>query len=243
MGLPYRTGVTPTPSKECAVSVERLRESRGLCCCREMMGATMKRILLLAVLCLAGCQSVKTTTTSFNDFQTRDPQTFTVAYNPENLEEKSYARAIASQLNAIGWREVPDGSIKVAFGYGIDGGRTVLTSSPVFGQTGGGTTYSSGSVFGAGGSATYSGSSYSPPTYGVVGSQTDSEVVFTRTLRIGMSEAKSGRKVFETTVTSVGSSGTFAAVGGCLIAAAFQDFPGENGKTYTREVPTESCSG
>ena len=128
----------------------------------------------------------------------------------------------------------------------IDAGKTTthVGSTPIYGQTGGGTTYQSGtgSAYGSGGYAygSYSGTSYTMPTFGVVGSRTYSYNVTTYTRNLAMDivireslNTKTPKKVYEARVISKGSCGQIAQVMDEILEALFQEFPGESGRART----------
>ena len=145
-------------------------------------------------------------------------------------------------MRLSGFSIAPEGSADyIAFvSYGIDGGteQTGVTSTPVYGQTGGGTTYSSGTVSSySGGYGSYSGTSYTMPTYGIVGSSTSSYsyTTYKRSLALDIVEAATVEdgepvKVFEGRLTSSGSCGIMREVIDEMIEAIFTDFPNANGK-------------
>lgn len=163
-----------------------------------------------------------------------------------SLETKSYLKFIEKQLILYGMRKIrsrekPD--YVVMFDHAISGPKTTLSTMPVFGQTGGGTTSFSGTArsYGYGGSTYFSGTSYTTPTYGIVGSVNVSSTRFTRILTVDIidlakSRGKKITKVFEGRVLSTGSAGSFNLVADCLLKAIFKDFPGTSGKTKTYEM-------
>lgn len=154
-----------------------------------------------------------------------------------SLEYESHAAAIATFLEKQGLRRTTDektADYAVAFSYGQSGGRTETYSAPIYGQTGGGTSYTSGTgyAYGAGGTAygSYSGTTYTQPTYGVVGSSTETRTVYTRFLdaeiydmRRSVVENKLIR-VWEVKSMSTGASSSFAPVSRCMIRAVFENF-------------------
>ena len=68
--------------------------------------------------------------------------------------------------------------------YGIDDGKQVVSSYPIFGQTGTSSSYTTGTVTSYGNTATYRGTTNKTPTYGVVGSGASTDTVFKRYLNI-----------------------------------------------------------
>ena len=150
--------------------------------------------------------------------------------------------------------------ITIFLSYGISDPTERIASAPVFGQTGGGTTstfnatttsntYSNyGSTTG---NATTTGSVYTPPTFGVVGSQTYSYSTYDRFLVLdavdymGFKETKKMKSLWKTTITSTGSSGDIRRVFPLLVAAAVPHIAENTGKqvsvvlTENKEVVKE----
>lgn len=212
-------------------------------------------LLVIATL-LSGCMQTVTTKTVF--------------YSPDHSSRGSIAiipvdKSIASslsfqpketflgaQLEKQGYKVVDSDSQPefIAFiSYGVDGGKETIDSIPIFGQTGGGTSYHSGTVnsFG-GGFGSYSGTSYSMPTYGIVGSSTVSSTEYSRHLDIDIVDANSidgttPKKRYEIRAKSKGSCPTIEAVFKGMVDAIFQEFPGENGKTITVSLDTRKDEG
>ncbi len=166
-----------------------------------------------------------------------------------SLEFLTYTNDVSQELILLGFKSSPSklkADYLISINYGIDNGNEVITSAPILGQTGGGTTYHNASVntYGTYGSSygSASGTSYTAPTYGVVGSTTSSHTEYTRVLEINIVEAKNkASKVFEGIVRSKGTSSSFAAVSNCLIKAMFNEFPGENGGTNLISLSSDGC--
>ena len=136
--------------------------------------------VVLAAMVLSGCQSVQSNVSRFHTIEAGSVKTFHISsLSTPSLEASTYADLIGNNLEKYGWHRIRQGAetgvgseIEINFRYGIDGGRTVISSGPVYGQTGGGTAFSSGTLYGSNGSANYSGTTYTPATFGVVGSRT-----------------------------------------------------------------------
>ncbi len=173
-------------------------------------------------------------------------QTFTIRSASFNntLEFGAYASRIASHLQAYGWNQAGPGSADytVILDYKMGGSHERHGSVPIIGQTGGGTTYHSGSVntFGSYGSTSgsYSGTSYTPATFEVVGSDPYSVTVHDRYLDMKIRD-RGGRSVFEGRVVSTGRSADIAAVLPQMIDSLFTKFPGESGKTTRIEKASQ----
>jgi len=99
-------------------------------------------------------------------------------------------------------------------------------------------------VYGSKGSATYSGSSYTMPSYGVVGFANNSVDMYTRAIALDIVDAQSlkngnPKKVYEMRAKSTGSCSVIAGVFQEILEATFKNFPGENGKVYNAEVESK----
>lgn len=170
-----------------------------------------------------------------------------------DLEYQTYANQIADQLEKAGYsttNSLRNADYSVAFAYSISEPSTVTGTAPIIGQTGGGYSYQNGnfSSVGSYGSAfgTFSGSTYTTPTYGVVGESNYSITTYTRELALKMfdlhqSTATQLHTSFQGDVISVGPSNSFAQVAPCLISSLFKKFPGNNGVPLTISLPLSHC--
>jgi len=164
-----------------------------------------------------------------------------------SLEFQNYKKTIENNLQKYGFNIVQekDTSDFIAFiSYGIDGGKDQLVSSPVLGSTGGrsGTFSGSSYNFGTGGTTYYSGTTYSMPTFGVVGSRTSSITQYTRKLAIDLVEtstleSKKINKIYEGRVKSTGSCSMISSVMNEMLLSVFKDFPKQSGSTHTIDLP------
>lgn len=161
-----------------------------------------------------------------------------------SLEHKSYERLIKEELAKRGFVEAltEDADVVMFFSYGIDSGKEVVSSYPIIGQTGTSSRYTSGTVTSYGNYATYSGTTYRNPTYGVVGSSVKSDTEYTRFLKVELFQnpvlANGNLKtIYEAKVISSGSSNQVAEVMPTMIKALFEDFPGKSGSTRKTELP------
>jgi hypothetical protein len=157
-----------------------------------------------------------------------------------SLEYKTYSRIIAKKLSAHGWVESDSGAdYLIHFSYAIGDGKNIAGSMPIIGQTGGGTGYVSGNVRTTGGrSASYTATTYTPPTFGEVGQINYNYTNYTRTLSLAVADAKKILEskgmdgiIFEANVRSTGRSGSVAEIMPTMIEALFKEFPGKSGKT------------
>jgi len=210
----------------------------------------MRNILITLVFTLlAGCASfVETKVTVFHELEpSLSGVTYALVPSKEqegSLEFQSYAKLVKVELEKRGMTEAPLDQAKYAIfmTYGIDNGKEVISSYPIFGKTGTSSSYTIGTVTSYGNMATYSGTTYNTPTYGVVGSGIKSDTVFTRYLNIDIIDiAKSGngkvKKVYEGKAISLGSSGQLAPVMPAIVKSVFEDFPGKSGASRTSLQP------
>ena len=166
-----------------------------------------------------------------------------VAYPPEKNEGlawRNHRTIFENELRKKGFRvtnaEAPDYVAIVS--YGIDDGTTTtsLVSKPVYGQTGGGTTTHSGNIGSySGGYGSYYGTSYTQPTYGIVGTSTStvSETKFRRAVTVNIEDHRTKERVFEGTLKSGGSCGNMTVIVPYLASAMFQNFPQPYAGTVT----------
>ena len=193
-------------------------------------------IILLGMF-LSSCQSVQSEVSSFSVItQITQGEPFFVLPNDKqssSAEFTQYANSISRRLERKGWYRVYEpnkAKYVVLIDYGVAGSQTGIASMPVYGQTGGGTTSYSG-TFNTYGSnygnsyGTYSGSAYTMPTWGVVGSQTYSYTYYQRYFQLRVIDTITDTAVYETKAASDGSSSTFGAVAECIFDMALADFP------------------
>ncbi|MBT5548971.1 MAG: DUF4136 domain-containing protein [Nitrospina sp.] len=222
------------------------------------MKKTLQLIVFLPCLFIVGCGStIRSNVSAFHEM----PNNWTAntikilpfdAAMKSSLEWKSYKGLIEAELKKKGIRLVGDDekSDYIAFAsYGIDSGQTSSTNMPLYGQTGGGSTFSSGTVYGSGGgSAYYSGSSYTMPTYGVVGSIPIKTTTYQRNfaLDIVVADSLNGsdvKKLYEGRVSSRGSCGNLSTIVPAMVTSLFKEFPGAGGGNGARiDLPWDgSC--
>ena len=196
---------------------------------------------------MTACSVLESNVTSFHTFPPKSAISGTILIVPgkgisPSLEFQSYAARIYSELAKSGLTAAATpttANFVGVFTYGIDSGRDYVYSTPIFGQTGGGTTFHSGSVYGTGGSASYTGSSYTPAAFGITGSRTDFDVLFTRVAELSISRRSDSNLVWQGRNLSSGSSGEIARVLPTMIQALLKDFPGQSGKTRFIELPLQ----
>jgi hypothetical protein len=214
----------------------------------------LRPVLLLTVMLVGACAQVHTEVTRFHHMPpTGNGATFAVIPfkgQVGSLEWEQYADLVAQRLSAKGYvRVAQPASAKylVVFAYVIDGGKTTTTEQPIFGQTGGGMTMFSGNTSGILGGTLYSGftsgTAYTLPTYGPIGSIPVTRTTYSRAAMLDIIDVPqslaSGApvKTFEATARSAGSSGSLAKVMPAMVDAIFEDFPGKSGETLSVSAP------
>ncbi len=203
------------------------------------MSAGFRFFLLLGTLFLSACAQprVLTHVTRFHRLPSSgENRTFEIA-SPRKageLEAEVYEKKIAEHLVDYGWRRTTARAADylVSYDYEASGPREVHGMAPVYGQVGFGPVVGFGTVHTVGrggrryGTVTY----YSPPSYGVVGAVPVSQTVYDRRLQI-TARGKNGAEVFQFRCQSTGGIPEISRVLPAMIDAAFDDFPGESGKT------------
>ncbi|MBK9293575.1 MAG: hypothetical protein IPM57_03885 [Oligoflexia bacterium] len=212
----------------------------------------MKKVLFVLMFIL-GCTHISTNVQRFNRIGEYFDKTVFISPLGEgqaaSIEFDTYKKLVEEELNKYGVyvSEKEQGSDWILkMSYGVSGSQTEVKSSPIYGQTGGGTTYSSGTINSfSGNSYNYSGSTYTAPTYGVVGSYKSSKMTYNRFLIVKIFENKNGSEndklqskkvIFEGSAKSTGENPYFEPVSKCLFAAIFKSFPGKSKETFTEEV-------
>ena len=205
-------------------------------------------LIVLVVLSLIACQRhVKSQVSSFSLLA---PSTFGERYiflpnqeQSKSAEYSQYASSISKLLRRRGWIRVSDpnqAKFVVLIDYGVAGSSTEVGSIPIYGQTGGGTTTHSGTVNTYGGaSGTYRGTSYTMPSWGVVGTQTYSFTTYQRYFQMRIFDRQTEAPVYETKAASQGSSATFGAVAGCIFEMALANFP--KSANSNASLPMDNC--
>ena len=211
----------------------------------------MRTLLIFVLMTLfIGCAKyVKTDVSVFHELST--PVTgFTYAIIPgsdqsESLEFHSYAALLKAELDKLGMAEMPESKAQylIYMSYGTDNGRQVFSSHPVYGHTGIFGSFSTGSVVTRKNTATYTGLTLNTPLYGVVGTETHSELLFSRFLTIDIVDRTGGsmRKVYEAKALSIGDTAMLVTIIPAMIQSVFEDFPGQSGTTRSsrRALPEE----
>lgn len=200
----------------------------------------------LLLLSLTGCAGlVQTSSTTFQGENHLQRDTISVMpidkTQETSLEFKTVSNHLLIKLQEAGYIPNPNNP-KAAYlayiTYGIDNGKTTVTSVPLYGQTGGGTTYSSGTVSSGTKYGTYSGTSTTMPTYGLIGAMPVSGTEYRRAVNIDIfrSATPAPIKVYEMKGISTGTCGNINSILFNIIDGMFKNFPGENGKSKTVNV-------
>jgi len=208
--------------------------------------------LLLTALLIACAGMVESDVVAFHRLQQTHQPVRYLFYELEDqrrsLEYKTYQDMVRAELSKHQYSEVKDISeadVIIAFNYGIDSGREKLETIPVFGQTGVSSSFTSGTITSSGSTASYSGTTTYNPTYGIVGTMTDSRTEYTRGLWLYMVDANELRThnkveiIYEGRVMSAGSSAQLAKVMPAMVTALFKEFPGKSGATRRASVPLQ----
>ena len=161
-----------------------------------------------------------------------------------SLEYQAYEKMIKEKLLQNNFKEVPmeNADLLVSFMYSIGDQAVHNYSYPIYGQSGGGTSSTHGTVSTTGGFGTYSGTTTSSPTYGVVGAGSGSATTYLRKLSLNMIDSKQFqdgkvKSVYEGNLSSRGTSSQIAVVMPTLIEAIFKDFPMKSGSTEKYSLP------
>jgi hypothetical protein len=205
-------------------------------------------ILFITTISLIGCAtpSVRTSSTIFQGQEHLKRGTIAVLpfdkSQESSLEFQAVSNYLLRKLSDIGYiptAQVSQSNFVAYITYGIDAGKTTMSSVPLIGQTGGGTSYSSGTMSSGTRFGSYSGTTTTMPTYGVIGSIPVSDTSYKRAVNIDIFEKTSTApvKLYEMRAVSVGSCGNINAILFPIIDGMFRNFPGENGKTQRVDLP------
>ena len=206
---------------------------------------------LFLIFTMGACQRVHTEVASFSSLPTTTSgEPFFLLPNEQqasSAEFNQYAASISRRLTSKGWYRVMDSNqakYVIMMDYGVAGSTTKTGSTPVYGQTGGGSTSHSGSFNtyggGYGGSyGSYSGTSYTMPTWGIVGAQSYSYTHHQRYFQMKVIDKITDAAVYETKAASEGTSSTFGAVAECIFDTALANFPLQS--TSSDSVLMDKC--
>lgn len=202
------------------------------------------RSLVFALLLLAFGGCARYVDTNVSVFHEMKPPVASATYiivpsheQEGNLEFQSYVKLVKAELERYGLREASrsDARYGIYLSYGIDHGREVFSSMPVYGHTGISGIYTSGKTNTQG---LYTGVTLVTPRYDVVGSETRRDTVYGSFLYVDIVDLSgASRKVYEGKVTGKSESPFLAAVMPLLVRSAFEDFPGTSGTTRSIRQP------
>lgn len=212
--------------------------------------------LLLIAVALTGCETMgevapNRVTSNVEVFHQLKPSVV-LTYNlmpfkeqESKLEYATYANKVKEQLDAKGFIEASSdkADVVVFIEYGIDDGKEVISSYPIWGQTGVASSTTYGNISAYGNTGKYSGTTYNTPSYGVVGSGTSSDTVYKRYLKLEMIDnkvylaTKKLKNTYEAKVISVGSTNSLTRIMPYMIRSLFDEFPGESGTTKEKTFP------
>lgn len=163
-----------------------------------------------------------------------------------SLEFASYASMVKSELNRYGMVEAPYASATygVYLAYGMESGKQVVSSYPVYGQTGLSGTFSTGTIATRGHTSTLTGVTFYTPIYGVVGTEYQTTTRFPAYLHLDIVEIPSSgaakpRKVYEGRAVSYSDRGILAPLMPAMIRSLFREFPGQSGITRSSTLPLD----
>lgn len=196
----------------------------------------MRRWLIAVMLAgasilIAGCAtpSVRSQVTAFHEWPA-DLQDKTYVFErtkeqDNNLEYRNYENLVRAELHRLGFMEASNPKsirLKASLDYGINA-RDVHISEPVVIDP---YPYWYGPAWRG-----YYGPFYDPFWFGppMVERREFNYQLFTRRLKVTLTRATDGKKLYDVTVVSEGANGSLAAVMPYMVRSAFADFPGKSG--------------
>lgn len=216
------------------------------------MSLTRVAALLVLGLLSACVTQVQSNVTTFHAFPDNEWKGRSIAVipvegvDPASLEWQAYRKVLEDRLLAANFTlsDMDNADFVAVFGYGIDNGREVTSTSsvPQYGVTGYTSSYTTGSAYrGYSGSTYYQGTTTYTPQYGVTGySQvTSTDTVFARAVTIDIVDMRKDAQVWQMKLTSSGRCGSLAPLLPYFLDAAFKDFPGPNGDVRKIDLPSE----
>lgn len=210
----------------------------------------LKSLLPLLALVLAACSTAITArVTVFHELAPL-PQGAKYAFiqskaQQGSLEHKAYEDMVRQQLAKYGFREVAvkEADLAVFLSYEIDNGKEVISTYPIFGQTGVSSSYTYTNIYrDFDGRPNYARATTYFPSYGIVGTGTAFDVVYTTRVQLDLLSRPlldQGKtlKLYEGKVVSSGAGSQMNEVMPYMIRALFLEFPGNSGTTKTVEIP------
>lgn len=206
----------------------------------------MKKLFccLTIVLLMSGCAHVQTTSTPFHGPNHNQRGTISVLPIDKDQQSslqfnavKNYLQTKLAQQGYVPVSPSANPQFVAFITYGIDNGKVVTGSVPIYGQTGGGTSFTTGNVTSSTGRmSSFNATTTTMPTYGMVGAMPVSRTEYKRDVNIDIyrsAQTSSGTptKVYEIRAFSSGSCGNINAIVNNIIDGIFQNFPGQNGQS------------
>jgi hypothetical protein len=194
---------------------------------------TLSFFALLVTLALAGCATtppmVRSDVTSFHQWPPATAEkTFSFAARggaAASLENQSYEQLVSDQLARLGYNRKPSGgALTVNFEADIKP-REVKVTEPVDPWIYRDPWWP------------YRPWGYYPGWWGPTYERSYTIQVYTRTLKFNMEQT--GKRVFEATAVSEGTTRELPSIMPYLVASVFEGFPGESGKTRRVELPMQ----
>lgn len=180
-------------------------------------------------------------------------ETFAVrAQNPAlqgGIEFHNYAQMIAQRLETFGYRQAADpasANLVVSIDYDVDHGREKIQTYPGYGGFGGWGWGGNPWGFGGRGRFGWRAGWFDPWLFGCgigCGDEIRSYTVYQSELRMEISQAGDGKRVFEGTAKAVSRSDDLPYLVPNLIDAMFTGFPGNSGETVRITVPPPGKKG
>lgn len=220
------------------------------------MHALFRLLLLVFAVSLAGCAAMseqslyKVTIDAISSGTEPEEKTYVIASsNPEvssrDLQFLEFAGPIEKALAQLGYSKATpqNAAILITLSYEISAPKTVTStrSVPIFGQTGVSSSTTYGQISPGG---TFSGTTYTTPTFGVTGyvPVTDTYETYTRTFVLSAYDIKASREqnvdvqLWRTTVTSNGTNSDLRTVFPYMVAASAAYFGKDPGKQVTVSI-------
>jgi hypothetical protein len=194
----------------------------------------IRLFILMSCIALSACSTmIQSEVTAFHEWpQTSPDKSYAFVQTKEqanNLEYRNYQNLVRTELQQLGFIEqpsAPPAKLTVSMEYQMDA-RDVRVVQPVAVDP----WYGPGfygpywPYYGY-----YSPFAY-PYWYGppIIEQRESRYRLFTRQVRIGITRAADGKKLYDVTVNSEGTNGSLATVMPYMIRSAFKDFPGPSG--------------
>ena len=216
---------------------------------------SLKKILAIAaapvaLAALGGCaQSFDARVTRFSMLPpVSQGETFTIQpVDPKlegSIEFRSYAGLVAQELQRFGYRPAADArsaNLVVSLDYFVDNGREKVTTTPGFSGWGWGGywghPYRGWRGWGRGGWGRWG---FYDPFWSDYGTEVRSYTVYDSQLRMEITRANGGERVFEGTARATSRSDDLPWLVPNLVQAMFSGFPGNSGQTVRISIPQPS---